>query len=74
MTQDSWAVLQRQLKLDTQTRTISDIRTIIFDYLREAMTYDETAPDPERQRRLPAIYAGAQRTRLQRPITPRQRC
>ena len=43
MTQDSWAVLQRQLKLDTQTRTISDIRTIIFDYLREAMTYDETA-------------------------------
>lgn len=43
MTQDSWAVLQRQLKLDTQTRTIGDIRTIIFDYLREAMTYDETA-------------------------------
>lgn len=43
MTQDSWAVLRRQLKLDTQTRTISDIRTIIFDYLREAMTYDETA-------------------------------
>ena len=43
MTQDSWAALQRQLKLDTQTRTISDIRTIIFDYLREAMTYDETA-------------------------------
>ena len=43
MTQDSWAVLRRQLKLDTQARTISDIRTIIFDYLREAMTYDETA-------------------------------
>ena len=43
MTQDSWAVLRRQLKLDTQARTIGDIRTIIFDYLREAMTYDETA-------------------------------
>lgn len=43
MTQDSWAVLQRQLQLDTQARTIGDIRTIIFDYLREAMTYDETA-------------------------------
>lgn len=42
MTQDSWAVLQRQLKLDTQARTISDIRTVIFDYLRENMTYDET--------------------------------
>lgn len=41
MTQDSWAVLQRQLKLDTQARTIGDIRAIIFDYLREAMTYDE---------------------------------
>ena len=43
MTQDSWAVLQRQLQLDTQARTIGDIRTIIFDYLRENMTYDETA-------------------------------
>ena len=43
MTQDSWSVLQRQLKLDSQARTIGDIRTIIFDYLRENMTYDESA-------------------------------
>lgn len=42
MTQDSWSVLQRQLKLDSQARTIGDIRTIIFDYLRENMTYDES--------------------------------
>ncbi|MEA4966094.1 MAG: transglutaminase-like domain-containing protein [Oscillospiraceae bacterium] len=42
MTEDSWAVLDRQLGDDGSAKTLSEIRALIRDYLGEHLTYDET--------------------------------
>ncbi len=42
LTQESWSVLKRQLSLPEGSRSISEIRNIIYAYLGENLTYDET--------------------------------
>ncbi|MBR4080035.1 MAG: transglutaminase domain-containing protein [Christensenellaceae bacterium] len=42
LTQDSWAVMERQLKVDQSARSLADIRILIRDYLENSMIYDET--------------------------------
>lgn len=41
LTQESWAVLSRRLGEDETPRTLSEIRTLIRDYLEESLVYDE---------------------------------
>ena len=42
LTQDSWAVIERQIKADQSEKSLADIRILIRDYLEEALIYDET--------------------------------
>ena len=42
LTQESWSVVKRQLSLPEGSRTISEIRNIIYAYLGENLAYDET--------------------------------
>lgn len=41
LTQDSWAVIDRQIEADQSQKSLADIRIIIRDYLKEAVVYDE---------------------------------
>lgn len=43
LTQESWSVLSRHLGQEDTPRTLSQIRTLIRDYLEEALVYDESA-------------------------------
>lgn len=42
LTNESWTVLDRRLGDDSTPKTLGEIRSVILDYLDEALVYDET--------------------------------